>query len=273
MKTLVFGAEGMLGSVLMRNPEAYGTTRRDQSDSPSIIPGIDISLRSDLRRAIEWAQPKVVINCAGIVKSECDSHPTARVFRVNGEGPHLIADLASEFECRFIHLSTDCVFDGVRGLHTEADTPNATDIYGRSKIVGEVLDRNDCVTLRTSFIGRDQRHGRGLLEWLFKEDKPVGYERAIWSGFSTYELARIIGAAVANTSLRGLYNVAGPVISKADLLQILIDAYGLKCRVRREREPYIDRSLDGRKFNDATGYEAPSWSAMAGELAFKEPLS
>jgi dTDP-4-dehydrorhamnose reductase len=260
----------MLGSVLMRDPGFYGTTRRDQSDGPSVLPGIDVSLRSDLRRAIEWAQPQVVINCAGIVKSECDKHSEARVFRVNGEAPHLIADAATESGCRFIHVSTDCVFDGTRGGRTETDIPDATDVYGRSKIVGEIPDRESCVTLRTSFIGRDRRYGRGLLEWLLQKDEVVGYELAIWSGFSTYELAKVIGIVVANASLNGLYNAAGPVVSKAGLLQTLIDAYRLRCFVWRTSEPHIDRSLDGSRFNKVTGYTAPSWGAMAKELALKD---
>ncbi len=268
-KVLVFGAEGMLGSVLMENPEFYGTTRRDQSDSPSVLPGIDISLQSNLRKAFDWAEPHVVINCAGIVKSECERIDPTRVWSVNGEAPHQIAEIAAESRCRVIHISTDCVFDGAQGARSETDHPNALDLYGQSKAYGEIRNYEHCVTLRTSFIGRDRRHRRGLLEWLLQEDEPVGYEQAIWSGFSTYELARVIRFVVASTSLNGLYNVAGPVISKADLIQSLIEAYGIQCRIRREREPCVDRSLNGSKFNKIAGYSPPPWSVMAKEIALE----
>ena len=268
MRVLVLGAGGMIGSVLVKEFGFQGTTHAENSWSPQVLPNIDITDRNALHRALAWAKPEAVINCVGIVKSECDKHVSSRVTAVNGSAPHMLAELTAPLGCRVIHISTDCVFDGTRGPRTEDDIPDANDLYGQSKIAGELLDYPHCVTLRTSFIGRDYVHQRGLLEWLLdQKEEAVGYTHAMWSGFSTHELARVIGSVLLNTNLRGLYNVAGPLISKADLLQDLIDAYGLTCRVKRVDEPHIDRSLDGSRFSRATGYTPIDWPTMAKELA------
>lgn len=264
---LILGARGMLGSALIRGSADFlGTTHHDRSDDPRVLPGIDITCLTDLRRAFDWAKPQTVINCVGVVKSECDQHNPDYVRAVNGSAPHVLANLAASVGCRVIHVSTDCVFDGSRGARTENDTPDATDLYGQSKAVGELLNYEHCVTLRTSFIGTDRVHCRGLLEWLIAQERASGYSKMMWSGLSAIELARVIGM-VLTTELSGLYHVAGPDISKSDLLRILIEAYGLSCQLNVVDGLNIDRTLNGSKFQHATGYAAPTWIDMAKELA------
>lgn len=271
MRVLVLGAEGMLGAALMRWPDAYGTTRRHLSN-PHILAGIDVTRFDDLRRALDWCAPDVVINCAGVVKSECDRCRPERVIATNSIAPHVLAALTTSLGCRVIHVSTDCVFDGTRGARGESDPTDATDLYGQTKATGELVDYDHCVTLRTSFVGRDLVRKRGLLEWLLAQtSEAVGYANAMWSGLSTHELARAIRAVVNDKNLKGLYHVAGPLISKAELLQTLIEAYGLPCHLQLEDEPRIDRSLDSSRFRQATGYLAPSWPIMAKELASNGP--
>jgi dTDP-4-dehydrorhamnose reductase len=257
----------MLGSILLQGLECYGTTRR-HSNNPHILSGIDVTRFDDLIRAFDWAAPEAVVNCTGIVKSECEHNAPDRVIAVNSVAPHVIAAIAAPLGCRVVHVSTDCVFDGTRGSRAETDEPDATDLYGQSKAAGELLDQGHCVTLRTSFIGRDHVRRRGLLEWLLaQKDEVTGYTQAMWSGISANELARLIRRIVApDVNLKGLYHVSGPIISKADLLQVLFDAYKLPCRVRRVDQPYIDRSLDGSKFKRAIGYAPPGWAEMAKEL-------
>lgn len=268
-KTLIIGAEGLAGAELMRSfPLALGTTHRPSSNDPRILPNVDITRADDIRKALDWVEPQAVVNCAGIVKSECDKHTPDRIIAVNSTAPHTIANLAAVSKCRVIHLSTDCVFDGTRGERMEIDSPDATDSYGRTKADGELNHYARCVTLRTSFIGVDRTHKRGLLEWLFtQKDEAMGFTRAIWSGLSMPELARAIAIVLSDEKLAGLYHVPAPSISKADLLEILVKAYNLPCRVRRVDEPFIDRSLNGEKFKLATGYEPPAWLDMAEELA------
>ena len=273
MRILVLGAEGMLGSALMRAfPAARGTVRDIFwfSDHHRTFPHVDITIYDDLREAFDWAQPEVMINCTGIVKSACTEHNVQIVDATNAHAPHAIARLAATQECRVIHISTDCVFSGAQGGRKEEDPTDATDLYGISKAAGELTGYAHCVTLRTSFIGRDRKNRRGLLEWLLAQSADTavpGYANAMWSGLSTIELARVIGKVIETPSLSGLYHVAGPVISKAKLLQVLALAFDLPRRIRLESEPRIDRTLNASKFEAATGYTPPTWHDIAEELA------
>ena len=181
-----------------------------------------------------------------------------------------MAEIAKACGARLIQVSTDCVFSGRRGGYREDDPTDAEDIYGQSKAAGEIIDRPDCLTIRTSFIGRDSRHHRGLLEWLLAAQAGStvpGFVRARWSGLSAPALARVVALALATPHLFGLYNIAGPPIRKADLIEMLVLRLGLKCRVERVDGEAIDRTLDGSRFVAATGYKPPWWVEMAQELA------
>ncbi len=271
MRALVLGAGGMLGSAILRAfPGLSGTTNGPLSTSDRVMPDVDVTDLDAVRRSIEWAHADAVVNCVGVVKSECEAAGHDRVRAVNAEFPHELAALTAARGIRVVHVSTDCVFDGSRGNRTESDAPDATDLYGRSKAAGEILDRDHCVTLRTSFVGRDRLRARGLVEWLLAQPpgEVTGYERAMWSGLSADELARVVGSVVLpNAGLRGLHHVSGPAITKADLLRLLVRAYGVPLTVKGLTEPVLDRSLDGSAFRDATGYTPPTWHEMAEEMA------
>jgi dTDP-4-dehydrorhamnose reductase len=173
--------------------------------------------------------------------------------------------------CRLIHISTDCVFDGVRGQYRETDDSNARDVYGKSKFLGETDDREAAaVTLRTSIIGRELGTGHGLVEWfLAQQGKSVkGFRKAIFTGFTTHELANVITQVIRqNPPLRGLYQVASPPIDKFELLGLLRDAFRLQIDIQPDEEFVCDRSLRMDRFAEATGYRAPDWREMIATLA------
>ena len=260
----------MLGSTMMRQfPQAFGTTRGGRHHE-RLLPRINIRSLDDISKAFDWATPDVVLNCAGIVKSECVHHPATVVSDINLKGPHRIAYRAlSSGKCRVIHFSTDCVFSGAEGNYTEEYPADATDIYGSLKRHGELSIYANCVTLRASFIGRDPIRGRGLLEWLLAQSGPTvpGHANAIWSGLSTTELARITAKVIDDTEMSGLYHVAGPRISKFELLVLLTKAFNLPHLIEPQDEPRVDRSLDGSKIARRMNYSPPDWSTMAAELA------
>jgi dTDP-4-dehydrorhamnose reductase len=256
MKALIFGTRGMLGSALARHLH-YLPAR-------VCCPEVDITQLEDVDRTFRETNVDVAINCAGIVKSEC--HDQERAVAVNARAPHVLADIARKYKARLVHISTDGVFSGRSGNYRENDPTDAEDLYGRTKAAGEVTRRLDCLTIRTSFIGYDFRHRRGLLEWLRQSTGVVpGYTRALWSGLSALELSKAITLAMTK-NLSGLYHVSGPPISKADLLEVLVSELGLNCRIERVPGEPIDRTLDGSRFDDATGYRTPTWAAMAKEL-------
>jgi dTDP-4-dehydrorhamnose reductase len=188
---------------------------------------------------------------------------------INALFPHRLADLCGSIGTRLIHVSTDCVFSGATGGYRESDVPDAGDLYGRSKQLGEVI-RPGCLTLRTSIIGREITKSVGLLEWFMqrRQGAAQGYRRAVFSGLTTLALARVLLDVVSDHGeLAGLYHVASEPICKLDLLQALNEALGLAVDIHPVDEPVIDRSLDASRFAAATGIAVPSWHRMIADLA------
>ena len=170
---------------------------------------------------------------------------------------------------RVIHLSTDCVFSGRKGHYSETDSPDGEDLYGRTKLLGEVAVEG-CLTIRTSMIGRELAGQHGLLEWFLSNDggHVRGFRRAVFSGFTTNVLSELICDVIAeHRSLSGMWHVAAEPINKFDLLHLIRDAYGLSVDIEPDDSMVCDRSLDGSRFRAATGFVAPSWDAMIGSMA------
>jgi dTDP-4-dehydrorhamnose reductase len=210
-----------------------------------------------------------VVNCVGVVKQLAAAKDPVESIAINALHPQVLARACVARGIRFVHISTDCVFDGARGSYREDDVPNATDLYGRSKALGEV-DGPGCLTLRTSMIGRELSGTSGLVEWFLtrRGDTADGYAKAVFSGFTTAALASLILQVVTNhAGLEGLYHVSAAPIDKLQLLTRLNRAYGASVVIRPRDQPVIDRSLDSTRFRDATGYTPPTWEAMIAALA------
>jgi dTDP-4-dehydrorhamnose reductase len=234
-----------------------------------LIAGVNAQDFHSVVRALGMARPDVVINCIGIIKQLKAASDPVTSLTINALFPHQLADLCGAAGARLFHVSTDCVFSGRKGHYTEADLTDAEDLYGRSKLLGE-LDRPGCLTLRTSIIGREFTRQTGLLEWfLSQRGRSVrGYKNAIYTGFPTQVLARILGdLIVVHPALAGLYQVASPAISKYDLLVKLRAAMNLAIEIEPYDDPPCDRSLSAARFVAATGYRIPTWNEMVAELA------
>jgi dTDP-4-dehydrorhamnose reductase len=276
-RVLVIGGMGMLGHrlwiELSRSHEVWATVRDPRADLPD-IPGVAVSRAISevdvlddalLGRAIERTEPEVIVNCVGIVKQSALMDDERLAARLNAELPHRLVKLARG--ARVIQISTDCVFDGRRGGYRESDPPSPIDSYGRTKLQGEIDAPS--LTIRTSMIGRELRASFGLTEWfLSQRDAVRGFTRAIFSGLTTLELSRVIGEIlVPRDDLVGTYHVAGPAISKNDLLHLLGAAYGHDVAIVPDDTVVIDRSLDASAFGAKTSYVAPGWEAMVAAMA------
>jgi dTDP-4-dehydrorhamnose reductase len=250
VKVLVLGGSGMLGH------RVAGVL----SDS-----GHEVAVT-----VMDGFGPDAVVNCIGIVKQKDEAKAAVPSIEVNSLFPHQVAALCTRAGARMVHVSTDCVFSGSRGRYTEDDVPDATDLYGRSKLLGEVTGVAGAVTVRTSIIGWELRNPTGLLEWfaLQQGDSCVGYRRAVFSGLSTPELARVIEGLLGDwRDIEGLWHVSAEPIDKLTLLTMVRDALGWDVTLDPTDEPVIDRSLDSTRFREATGWTPPSWDAMVAELA------
>jgi dTDP-4-dehydrorhamnose reductase len=170
---------------------------------------------------------------------------------------------------RFVHMSTDCVFAGTKGRYTEDDVSDATDLYGRSKYLGEVCDEG-CITLRTSIIGLELARKASLIEWYLAQRGVIrGFDRAIYTGFTTAEMARVIERVLTrHPDVSGVWHVASEPISKYALLVGLTRRLGRDdLSVERDTDFVCDRSLDASPFRERTDYVPPSWESMLDELA------
>jgi dTDP-4-dehydrorhamnose reductase len=234
-----------------------------------VLAGVDALHADSVVRAFSVARPDAVVNCVGVVKQSAAGRDVVTSLLLNALFPHRLAQLCRASGARLIHISTDCLFSGRKGGYVEDDTPDAEDVYGRTKLLGEVGDL-PALTLRTSIIGRELRTRHGLVEWFLGQRGLTirGFSRAVFSGLTTLQLARVIADMIERRpGLSSVYHVSAAPIDKYDLLCRLNSAYETGTTIEPWPEPAIDRSLDSTRFRRETGWLPPSWDSMIGEMA------
>lgn len=277
VKVLVLGVTGMLGNAVFRifsadsQHETWGTLRSGAAlrhfsgqGHARLLTGVDVLDQDALVGVMGKVRPDVVINCVGLIKQLADANDTLTALPINAMLPHRLARLCALAGARLIHVSTDCVFSGRKGLYQESDLSDAEDLYGKSKYIGELHDLAHAITLRTSIIGHELGSSHALVEWFLAQQGCVkGFSKALFSGLPTVELARVMkDFVVPHPQLNGLYHVAAAPIAKLDLLQKVAEQYGKKIEIQPDDSLVIDRSLDGSRFAASTGYKVPSWPEL-----------
>lgn len=238
-------------------------------DPGKVFQEIDIFDLEKIERITEKLKPDVVINCVGIIKQLPVSKDVIRTLTVNAIFPHRLAELSESKGFRLINISTDCVFKGTKGNYTEEDEADAADLYGRSKNLGEVLQKN-CLTIRTSIIGRELGTSHSLVDWFLNNEggNVKGFVNAIYSGFPTIVFADIIADLIINyPKLEGLYHISSEPINKFDLLNLIKKAFQADIEIEPFEDFRIDRSLSCEKFKSITGFEPLSWETMIEKMA------
>ncbi|KTD82735.1 dTDP-4-dehydrorhamnose reductase family protein [Legionella waltersii] len=277
MNVLVLGVSGTIGHSIWTNLHSdpshtvWGSIRNTsllryvpESTHSKLFVNADVLNPDQLLHMFNQSQPDLVINCTGLIKQLDSANDPAVVLPINSIFPHRLAELCHLTQSRLIQISTDCVFSGKKGSYVETDLSDAEDLYGKSKSIGEIHDKEHVVTLRTSTIGHELDSSLGLVDWfLSQKDQVKGYSNAIFSGLTTIELARVIrDFVIPNPSLQGLYHLAAEPISKYDLLHLVAEIYGKKINILKDENFRIDRSLNADKFRQASGYIAPAWPSM-----------
>lgn len=280
-RILILGGTGMLGHTLFKqlgkdsNLNVFATVRSvkglsawfNKDEIENMVSDVDAGDLDSMIRAVAEIQPSVVINCIGLIKQLAISNDPLHAIPINSLLPHRLANLCQAANARMIHISTDCVFNGSKGNYSENDPSDATDLYGRSKFLGEVAYPN-CITIRTSIIGHELKSKTSLVDWFLSQTGQVrGFTRALFSGFPTIEIARIVKEfVIPNPDLTGLYQVSANPISKYDLLCLIAKYYEKNIAVDPHADFVIDRVLDSSRFREATGYEPPSWDELVSEM-------
>ncbi len=211
MKILILGSAGMLGhklyQVLSKSFQVSGTIKGDFESisrygffpKPNIDTRVNAEQILSVENAIRSNKPDVVVNCIGIIKSLSNSHDRLSSIQINALFPHQLYRICNKNNIRLIHISTDCVFSGKKGGYQETDVSDAEDIYGKTKFLGEVTGKN-CLTIRTSLIGRELATSNNLIEWFLSNrgKKIKGYSNAVFNGFTTICFASIISKIIAD---------------------------------------------------------------------------
>lgn len=265
MRTLVLGAGGMLGHVVKiyfqeKGYEVRGTSRAGNDDYH-----FDASKNiDDLETYIKDFKPDVVINCIGVLNKSAEDNKSLAVL-INSYLPHFADEICRKNNAKFIHISTDCVFDGKKGEYTEDSFKDATSFYGQSKALGEI-NNNSSLTLRTSIVGPDiNEKGIGLFQWFMNQEKETdGYSKVVWTGVTTIELAKCIEKAITN-NLSGLrHAVNNEKIDKFSLLN-LFKKYFKKDIIINPKTDYVsDKSL---KRTTDFDFGIPSYDQMIKEMS------
>ncbi|MHC1759620.1 MAG: dTDP-4-dehydrorhamnose reductase family protein [Negativicutes bacterium] len=280
-KILILGGTGMIGHMLFTQlsdivkMDVYATVRsreeiRNFPDKlqTKVLDKIDVNNMDCVTELLLTVNPTVVLNCVGLTKRLPKSGNFTAAISLNALFPQRLAVLCQAVNIRLIHFSTDCVFSGEQGHYVENDIPDATDTYGKTKGLGEVTGSN-CLTLRSSMIGHELKQKTELLEWFLSQhgERVRGFRKAIFSGITTLEMAKVIGRFVLpNRELTGLYHVSACPISKFDLLEKIAAKYGKNITIEPVDEPVMDKSLNSNAFCSLLGYCPPSWEEMLSEL-------
>ena len=266
-RILIIGSKGMAGHIIyfyLKSLDKYHIA--DISDKRAFFEStyqLDITDFAALENVFATEQPDIVINCLGVLTKYAEEDP-ARAILINSYFPQWIAVQSRKYPFRMIQFSTDCEFSGERGSYTEADIPDAKDMYGRTKALGEV-NYAPHLNIRTSFVGPELKtDGIGLFNWFMQQQGSVkGYTKAIWTGITTLQLAKSIEKAI-DENVSGLYQlVNGVAISKYQLLELFQKVFD-----KKEIHLVADDSYSVDKSLVASRYELPvlSYSEMLYEM-------
>lgn len=283
-RVLVLGATGMLGHKLVQRLAAHGLsvfgTMRSSSapDTPAarvalgvaqkVLHDVDVLQDGALQAAIEMVDPDVVVNAVGVIKQIDVAKDPVTSIATNALLPHRAAALCSKRGIRLIQFSTDCVFAGRKGPYAENAPTDAEDLYGRSKLLGEVSGPGR-LTIRSSIIGRELRGKSSLVEWFLSQrgGQASGFAGALYTGLTTNVMSDLVGRLILeHPTVEGIWHVASEAINKYELLQLVNAHYKLAIDLRRDDEFFCDRRLDGRAFRSRVGFSAPSWDKMIAEM-------
>ena len=269
-RAIVFGARGMLGSKVSQVLEpSLEVVQIGRGCTIEFVVGKDSLFEVD--RAIGFCESDVFINCLGWIpqKSKADSRNRSSAILANALFPAQLSELASERGSQLIQIGTDCVFSGSRGAYSENDKPDALDLYGRTKVLGEFASP-DSLILRSSIVGLSRNGKHGLLEW-FLSHRPgaqvTGYENQFWNGVTTNAWAKVVKAAIEVQKFEPLtqHLVPKDSLSKFELLKltqkiferedVLLSSGKSDCTL--DRTLTTSRISQNMELWKAAGYEGP----------------
>lgn len=285
MRIVILGGGGMLGHKMWQGlaahfKDTYVTLRKAKTyydktglfKNNQVIDNLDLADIKKLNNVLDELNPDVIVNCAGVTIRSKEGENVIASININALLPHYLLNWCKKKSARVIHFSTVCVFDGATGGYVEESLPNAQDLYGRTKMLGDLLDEQ-AITLRSSFIGREIEGKAELLEWfLSQRSKQIkGYRQAIFTGVTTKVMVDITKDLIQEfPKLSGLFHIASEKLSKYELLLLMKEAFRINIDIAPDDNFICKRDLVDTKFKETTGFLCPTWKDMMADIA-KDP--
>jgi dTDP-4-dehydrorhamnose reductase len=243
MKIYVLGSKGMLGryvSTYLNDYYDVVNLSRNEVDASKIR---EEELQAKLHN-LGLKKDDIVINCIGTIKPMVDALGDLNAIQVNSVFPRILANVCEKMEVKMIHPTTDCVFTGEKGSYKESDKHDISDVYGRTKSLGEP---SNCTVVRTSIIGEEIGQGRSLVEWVKsnKNNSVFGFTNHYWNGVTCLEFAKVCRKIIDNNLYwKGVKHVFSNPVNKLELVEMISDVYGLNITVNpKETVDMCDRTL------------------------------
>lgn len=281
MRILILGGNGMIGHKMYQvisnshldtwilfKKSIKDVTHSEFFNEKKIIDNFDLSDFDKLYDLLNNLNPDIIINAVGITIRRGINDVASKSILINSVLPNFLNEWVVKKNKRLIHFSTDCVFSGEQGSYTESSIPDARDLYGKSKALGEVSSVNS-LTLRGSMIGREIENKTELLEWVLNQNgKQINaYNKAIYSGITTIRMAKFVLKIIEDfPQIHGIYNVSSDCISKYDLIHLFVKFFNINTSIKSDTSYISKKDLDSSKFYIETGFKKPNWDDLILEL-------
>jgi dTDP-4-dehydrorhamnose reductase len=269
-KVLILGATGMLGSAcksVISNSESLevvGTARNSETGYVKFD-----AAKDDIEAMISAVKPDWVVNCIGVIKphiNEESLESRTRAIEINGLFPKRLAQSTKK---PIIQIATDCVFSGRKGRYVESDLHDATDVYGKTKSLGE-MPADNLKHLRVSIIGPEIGRSTSLLEWFRNQPNGAslnGFTDHLWNGITTHHFGYLARGIIEQdfTDFNRTHIIPKDVVSKANLLRLFASSYkrsdilisDVKSSVTIDRTLATENVALNSKLWKFAGYEEP----------------
>lgn len=242
---LVTGASGLLGGTVIQVWRERATCLAVSHRHPLRGVGFasataDLTVRDEARALVESFRPEWIVHCAALTDVDrCEREP-AEAERVNVMAAGHLAEAAAASGARLLHVSTDAVYDGVKGGFVENDATGPVNRYAESKLRGEaaVLARQpDALIVRANLFGWNPRDKRGLAEWMLdrlqRGEVVPGFDDVIFNPLLTTDLAELFGEMLGRGLTGVVHAGSADAISKYHFGVLLAEAFSLDPRLVR----------------------------------------
>ncbi len=244
MKILITGSNGLLGqaisSVFSRESdyEIVQTSAEEKSylDYGFTYRTLDITVKDDVKKAIEFYEPDVIINCAAFTNVDRCETEREMSWKINVDGVKNLIIGARRSNSKIVHFSTDYVFDGKNGPYTEEAVPNPISFYGREKLASEnaliTSDIKSAIirTLVLFGIGNNVKPNFAL--WMLEElrnNRSVNIVTDQISNVTMIDDLAFGTLKIVEKDCTGIYNIAGAdILSRYDFAMKMCEVFKLK---------------------------------------------